>query len=126
MQKILLGPAGSPGGSTLEGVGAIKEMGLDAMEASFTHGVKMGDDLGRQIGAEQEKHGTALSIHAPYYINLASSEKQKVQDSKQRILRCAQLGHLMHASPVVFHPGFYGKLGKEETFDMIRSEIDEI
>ncbi len=124
--KILLGPAGSPERSTLEGVSTIRKLKLQAMEVQFTHGIHMGNDLANEIGNEQEKQNIALSVHAPYYINLNSENKQKVQESKQRILRSAELANYMHASLVVFHPGFYGKRSKEDVYDIIRNEIDEI
>ncbi len=126
MQKILLGPAGSPTGSTLSSVAEINKLELHAMEVAFTHGIRMKNALAEQIGTEQEKQKVRLSIHAPYYINLASHDPSKIGDSKKRILHSAELAHLMHASPVVFHPGFYGKHKKEDVYDMIKSAIDEI
>ncbi len=126
MQQILLGPAGSPEKSTLEGIATIKKLGLQSMEVQFTHGIHMSDELAKQIGEEKIKQKIMLSVHAPYYINLSSENKQKIAESKQRILRSAELAHYMHASPVVFHPGFYGKHSKEETYDLIKNEIDEM
>ena len=126
MRQILLGPAGSPEKSTLEGIAAIRKLGLQSMEVQFTHGIKMGGDLAKEIGKVQEKENITLSVHAPYYINLSSENRQKVAESRQRILRSCELGHYMHASPVVFHPGFYGKHSGEETYDAVRNEIDEM
>ncbi len=124
--SIRLGPAGSPEKSTLEGIAAIKKLGLHAMEVQFTHGIHMSSALAEQIGEEQEKRNVALSVHAPYYINLSSENKQKVAESKQRILRSAELGHYMHASSIVFHPGFYGKHSKEKVYGIVKNEIDEM
>lgn len=126
MQKILLGPAGSPARSTIEGLEAVKELSLQAMEVQFSHGIKMGNALAKQIGEENKKYKIHLSIHAPYYINLASTERAKVTASKKRILKSCELGHLMGAKEVVFHPGYYGKLSKKETYRIILAEMQDM
>jgi len=126
MQEILLGPAGTPAKSTFEGLEAVKKLGLQAMEVQFSHGINMSSELAKKIGEENKKYNIHLSIHAPYYINLASEEKQKVTDSKKRILESCRLGHLMGARHIVFHPGYYGKKSKEETYDMIKTEMAEM
>lgn len=124
--RILLGPAGSPAGSTLEGIAAVKRLGLQAMEVEFVRGVRMSPELAGKVGEERRKHGIALSVHAPYYINLASEDEKKTEDSKKRILDSCERAHLMGASPVVFHPGYYGKRSREETYEIIKSGISEI
>src|SRR3989338_1562146 len=124
--KILLGTAGSPTGSTLTGINAVKELGLHAMEVQFTHGIKISAELAAKIGKEQRKHNIALSIHAPYYINLLSEDKNKVYASKKRILDSCRLGHLMNANKIVFHPGYYGSKSKEEAYGEIKPQIKEI
>jgi endonuclease IV len=37
--KIYLGPAGTPGKSTLDGISVLEKLGLQAMEVQFSHGV---------------------------------------------------------------------------------------
>ncbi len=124
--RIFLGPAGSPAKSTLEGVGQVKELGLNAMEVEFVYGVRMSNALAEQVGAAARRLGIRLSVHAPYYINLASSEKEKVRASKQRILESCERAHYMGAGPVVFHPGFFGRRSKEETYAMVKDAMDEL
>ncbi len=121
--KIFLGPAGTPAKSTIEGLSAVRQLGLQAMEVQFSHGIGMGLPLAKQIGQENKKHGVILSIHAPYYINLTSSEKRKIKESKQRILNSCERGHLMGAGNIVFHAAYYGKQGKEEIYRHVKEEI---
>jgi len=123
---IRLGPAGSPMKSTLEGLGYIKKIGLSAMEVEFTYGVRMQNELAEEIGKLAEKHDIKLSVHAPYYINLASAEKQKIGASKKRILDSCERAHYLKASHVVFHAGFYGKLKENECYEMIKKEVIEM
>jgi len=124
--KILLGPAGSPMKSTLEGVSKVKELGLQAMEVQFSHGIKMGLGLAKHVGAENEKQKISLSIHAPYYINLASDDKKKISDSKKRILDSCQRAHLMGAKRVIFHAAYFGKRPKEEVHKIVIDSVSEM
>jgi len=126
MTKILLGPAGTPAKNTFEGVSKIKELGLQAMEVQFSHGMNMSETLAKKIGEEQKRIGTRLSVHAPYYINLASEDKKKREESKKRIINSCDRAHLMGASPVVFHPAYFGKHEKERVFQMAKEAIDDI
>ena len=121
--QINLGPAGTPGKSTLEGISVLEKLGLQAMEVQFSHGVGMGLPLARQIGEENRKYNKVLSIHAPYYINLTSSDRKKIKESKQRILDSCERGHLMGASNIVFHAAFYGKQDKEKIYESVKEEI---
>jgi len=123
---IRLGPAGSPMKSTLDGLGYIKKIGLNAMEVEFTYGVRMQNELAKEIGKLAEKLDISLSVHAPYYINLASADKEKIESSKKRILDSCERAHYLKASHVVFHPGFYGKLKENECYEIIKKEIIEM
>jgi len=52
-------------------------MGLDAYEYQCNRGVNIGKELAEKIGQEAQKYNIFLSIHAPYYINMASPERKK-------------------------------------------------
>lgn len=126
IMKITLGPAGSPAKSSIDGLKAVKEMGLGAMELSFTHGVRMGNETAKQIGAENEKTKLRLSIHAPYYINLCSDDPAKRNASKKRIIDTCERGHHMGAEKIIFHPAYYGKMDKEEVFEVVKEAVMEM
>ena len=120
---IRIGPAGSEGKGNLEGVKKVARMGLDCMEVEFTYGVRMSLDEAKRIGELARAKGIVLSVHAPYYINLASDEEEKVIASKQRILASCERAHALSAQNVVFHPGFYQKKTAAKTYDLIKKEI---
>ena len=102
------------------------KLGLTACEIAFTYGVyiKNKEDAIR-IGEKAKDLGIRLSIHAPYYINLNSAEKEKIEASKKRILDCCEVGEYLGAETVVFHPGFYGK-NRDTAFDSIKSAVIDI
>jgi deoxyribonuclease IV len=111
--KILLGPAGIPlsakGMTSSESLRKLSEMGLTAMEVSFTHGIYMSPQIAREMGKLAKESNISLSIHAPYYINLASEEKKTIEESKKRITDSLTIGNLLEATAVVVHAGYYGK-----------------
>ena len=121
--KIHLGPAGTPAKSTLEGVSKVKELGLHCMEVQFSHGINMSIDLAKKIGKERERVGIELSVHAPYYINLASKDPKKVKESRQRILDSCERAHHMGAKHVVFHPAYFGGKDRESIYQVTKEHI---
>ena len=60
---------------TKEAFAWIAEMGLNAYEYSFGHGARIREETACEIGAEAAANGVVLSVHAPYYINLATLEE---------------------------------------------------
>ncbi len=120
MRHLLrIGPAGAPLStpaprSTLEGVRHCRSLGLDAMEVEFVQGVHMKEDLAATVGEEARRVDVSLSVHAPYFINLCSDEEGKLANSRRHILQSVRMAQLLHASPVVFHPGFYQGRSKGE------------
>ena len=123
---IRVGPAGSGGLGNIEGVKKVARMGLDCMEVEFTYGVRMSVDDAHKVGALAEDKGIILSVHAPYYINLASDDKAKIIASKKRILDSCERAHALGARCVVFHAGFYQKKTADQTYDLINKGILEI
>ncbi len=125
---IKFGPAGL--GSVKTAIETLQEyhkLGLRACEISFTHGIYIknkGEAI--KISEQAEKLGITLSIHAPYYINLNSNEKDKIKKSKERILDCCKVGTWLNAKKIVFHPGYYGKDNKEKTYNQIKNEISDM
>ena len=123
---IRVGPAGSSGLGNLKGVQKVADLGLDCMEVEFTYGVRMDLKTAQAVGALAKKNGIILSVHAPYYINLASDEKEKLTASKQRILDSCKRAHALGAQNVTFHCGFYQKRTAQETYRLIKKAIDQL
>ncbi len=123
---IKVGPAGSGGLGNLKGVVRVAALGLDCMEVEFTYGVRMSLEAAGKVGALAQEKKIILSVHAPYYINLASEDREKYEASCQRILDSCQRAHAMGARNVVFHAGFYQKKTAEQTYRMIKDAIVDL
>ena len=129
--KLRIGPAGlGPVKTAIETLEKYHKLGFRACEIAFTYSVYIKDEKDAiAIGKRAKELDIYLSIHAPYFINLNSSEKDKVEASKKRILECCRVGHLLQATRIVFHPGYYGKdkdRDKELSYDNIKIAIRDI
>ncbi|MEM3411955.1 MAG: TIM barrel protein [archaeon] len=105
---IKLGVAGNPTicSKIEESIPWLGEHGLHE-EIEFVRNVWMTEKRAEKVAELAKKHNVELSIHAPYYINLANPEKAEI--SKKRILACCKIAEILNAGPVVFHAGYYGK-----------------
>lgn len=115
--------------SSVEAPGWLAEMGLNAYEYSCAKGVKIKETTATKIGQEAYKNGIALSIHAPYYINMASIDPKKRCNSIQYIMQSLQVARWMGAKRVVFHPGSCGKTDRKKALtralETMRGAIEE-
>ena len=126
MANILIGPGGTAGLGYEKGLPTLKDEGLTALEVEFTYGVRMSDEKATEVGKMAKDYGISLSVHAPYYVNLASEEAEKIESSKKRILDSCQKAHILGARYVVFHPAFYGKNSKEYVYEMVKKAVLEM
>jgi len=127
-----MGPSGTSGLGYEEGIRLCSKLKLDLLEVAFTHGVHMSIDAAKKVGIIAEDNNVQLSIHAPYFINLVSKEKEKITASKKRILESCSRGNeffsenMKRKIPIVFHPGYYQDLDKDDVYEGIKQEISEM
>lgn len=128
--RLLFGPAGvphsTPKSSSEAGVRQVHALGLEAMELAFVRGVKMGEKTAEMVRKAAEETGVVLTVHAPYYINLLSTEKDKVEASMKRIVDAARVGSWCGAVSVTFHPGTYGPYSPKEALHTVAERMREI
>lgn len=134
---IKFGPSGNSAAFTAAGnVGSeqsaewVKNMGLDCFEYSFGRGVRVKDETATEIGEAFKNAGIEISVHAPYYINLAAPEEEKAKNSFFYIIESAKKCRLFSGKRIVFHPASQGKLTREEavklTENRMKTLCDEI
>lgn len=94
-----------PGGS----VGAVMrlaELGLHAFEIGWVRSVRVSEKTCVDIKSAGEENSVAISVHAPYYINL-NADDEEWPKSRKRLMDSAYYGNLAGATEIVFHPGSY-------------------
>jgi deoxyribonuclease-4 len=129
-ESLLFGTAGvpfsSPKPDSRTGIAHIRELGLDCMELAWVRRVSMGEKTAAKVRQEAEKCGVALSVHAPYYINLNSAEADKVEASRRRILKAARAGWLCGARNIVFHAAFYHDDPPKVVYERTKQHLVEL
>lgn len=130
LKELLFGTAGIPiktnPRDTINGIKTVKKLGLSAMELEFVHSVNISKEKAPEVKKAQQENEIILTCHAPYYINLNSIEKQKLEASKHRIYSAAKILNLCGGWSLCFHPGFYLGMNATETFDRIKNATKEI
>ncbi len=123
---IRFGPAGFGGvKEAISNLESFHKQGLRACEIAFTYSVYIKPEQTAEIAQKAKDLDIELSIHAPYFVNLNSPDIEKRLATKKRILACCEIGDMLGAKVVVFHPGYYGK-DKEETFQNVKKGVLEI
>ncbi len=105
-----------PGGS----VGAVQysaALGLRALELGWVRAVRVTKETCAAIRAEAQGQDVAISVHAPYYINL-NADDEEWPKSRQRLMDAAHYGWLAGASDIVFHPGSYFERPPQEVLPL--------
>jgi deoxyribonuclease-4 len=101
-----------PGGS-VGGVLHSAEMGLYCLELGWVRSVRVSEQTCEKIKATSEESGVAISVHAPYFINL-NADQEEWPKSRKRLMDAAHYGNLAGATDIVFHPGSYFQRPPEE------------
>ncbi|MDI6602115.1 MAG: TIM barrel protein [Thermoanaerobacteraceae bacterium] len=112
--------------STTEAPEWLKKKGLDAFEYSFGRGVRIRESTAREIGGAFAKEGITLSVHAPYYINLASTEEDKKKNTIRYFTESVTAAHWMGATRVIFHPGAVGSEDRDTAYGRALEFFNEI
>ena len=81
----------------------LREMGLKAYEHPFTFGVNINEQTKQDL--IQEFGDFELSVHAPYYINFASDDEEKLMKTNGYLMDSVLKAREIGADRVVFHPG---------------------
>jgi deoxyribonuclease-4 len=81
---------------------------LTAYEYQCSHGVHVGEKTARAIGQAAAANGVALSVHAPYYINLATEDSAIAPKTINHIIKSLTAASWLGAVRVVFHAGSPG------------------
>ena len=102
------------------------EHGLYAYEYSFGRMFNMSHESAKKLGDEAAKNEVIISVHAPYYINLANPSDEAFQKSIGYIL--TSLSYLVDfkGNQCVFHPGSCGVESREIAFERALKRMDKL
>lgn len=122
---VQFGPAGNSDSfydagykNTIDVFPWLAEQGLDVYEYQCGHGARVREETARALGARAAASGIAVSLHAPYYISLASRDPQKRDNSLTYILQSARIVDWLGGDRIVVHPGGLGGLSREAAAEL--------
>ena len=130
MDKLRFGTAGIPlsvkAKDTADGIANVRKLNLDSFELEFVRNINITKEKTSFVKDVAKKNDIVLTCHAPYYINLNTSDKQKLHASIDRILNSARIANLCGAWSVCFHAGYYMKEPPEKVYVQIKKAIKDI
>ena len=131
--EIKFGPAGNAQSfaeagfkATVDAPHWLHEMGLNAYEYQCGRGVNIGEETARKIAAQAALHDIAMSLHAPYYINLSNRDEERVQKNIGYVLASCQAATWLGADRIVVHTGGVGKQSRTKAFENTKENVRDI
>ncbi len=128
--SAIFGPAGNaenfPYKSSADAPHWLAEIGLDCYEYQCGKGVHVGEATARKVGLAAVEHGIALSLHAPYFINLANPDPDALKKTVGYITGACLVADWMGAKRVVIHSGALMKRTRREAQDIALRSLTEV
>jgi len=116
-------PRSSPKPDTISGIRRLGELGLHHLEMEWVRRVQVNRKAGEGIRRAAEKAGITLTAHGPYYINLNSPERAKLEASIKRILDTARQAHHCGATSITFHAAFMMKCEPDAVYETVKEHL---
>lgn len=129
--KPKFGPSGhseeylSERSATLDMPAWLSQKGLELFEYSFGKGVRLSAETGEKIGQEADNYNVEISVHAPYFINFASLEPEKQQNSITYLTSSLKALRHLHGNRCVFHTGAEGGQPRAEAFARSKDAFEQ-
>ncbi len=130
MDKIWFGPAGTADSFAAMGYKKttqipdyLERLGLNAFEYQCGRGVRVNPNTAASLKKSCGEKGIRLSLHAPYYISLSSTEEEKRLGSIRYILDSAAAARLLGADRVVVHTGSCAKISREAALELAKDTM---
>ena len=126
------GPAGNSDSfskahrSSVEAPEWIAGLGLDCYEYQCGKGVHVGEETARRVGERARQAGISLSLHAPYFINLANPDRSALEKTIGYISAACLVASQMGAGRVVIHSGALMKRSRQEALETARASLREV
>lgn len=98
----------------------IADFGLDCYEYQCGKGVRVRRETAVKIGENARAAGIVMSLHAPYFINLANPDHESIMKNNGYVLTSCALADWMGAERVVVHTGALMGRSRREALDIAK------
>lgn len=124
------GPAGNaenfPYKSSADAPRWMNELGLDCYEYQCGKGIHVGEETARKVGQAAAQHAITLSLHAPYFINLANPDPDSLSKTTGYITGACLVASQMGAGRVIIHSGALMKRTRREALDIALHSLKHV
>ncbi|MEW6179733.1 MAG: TIM barrel protein [Chloroflexota bacterium] len=130
MSHFRFGTVGSPistpkkPGGSVGAVQRIHSLGLSAFELGWVQSVRVSEETCLQIKNTASELDIAISVHAPYFINL-NADAEEWPKSRKRLMDATYYGFLAGATDIIFHPGSYFNRPPEEVIEVAIQRLSD-
>ena len=104
----------------------IRDFGLDCYEYQCGKGVHIGEDAAVKLGKAALDAGIRMSLHAPYFINLANPDPDSLKKTIGYITSACLVADRMGAGRVVIHSGALMKRSRQEALKIAKKSLKEV
>ncbi len=101
----------------------LNNMGLDLYEYSFGRGVNLKSDTAQKISDKAKEFNILISVHAPYFINLATEDKEQQQKNEKYIFDSLEKLKILGGEKCVVHVGTQRNYQREKAIDLVKENI---
>ena len=109
--------------SSLDAPGWLRELGLDCYEYQCGKGVRVSHETAVALGKKAQEAEIQLSLHAPYFINLANPDPESLAKTTGYILAACEAADWMGARRVIIHTGALMKRTRREALDTAKTSL---
>ncbi|MBQ7914957.1 MAG: TIM barrel protein [Clostridia bacterium] len=110
--------------STVDAPLWLANQGLNIYEYSFGRGINISDAKANEIAQKAVENGVEITVHAPYYINLANPSDEMAEKSYQYIINSALKARAFGGKRIVFHPSTVGKMTREDAVALTQKRME--
>ena len=96
------------------------------MEIEWVQSVPSNTEHLEGVGQTAKDLGIALTVHAPYYVNLNSPESSKLSASKKRVVQALTMAQVIGAVSVCVHAAFYLGMDPKKCYENVCKATDDI
>lgn len=104
----------------------IADFGLDCYEYQCGKGVHVGAETATKLGENARAAGIALSLHAPYFINLANPDPDSLKKTIGYITSACLVASQMGAARVIIHSGALMKRTRRQAQEIALKSLKEV
>jgi deoxyribonuclease-4 len=98
----------------------LSSLGLSAYEYQCGKGVNISEKTASELGKRALEYKISLSIHSPYYINLANGDEERRKKNISYILQTLEVAKWMGATRVVVHAGSLMGMTRQEALEIAK------